>query len=105
MKVGKGKDQSVLAMENGSASSTYKTAEVGRFNDRGEWQAEKNSATAAQPTTAKPMTGGDNTAGTGGVRPTRRSLPRTASPLPLFELLTGLSIARGLVVLLLRKAV
>jgi hypothetical protein len=45
----------------------------------------------------------DRTAGTSGRAP-RKSLPRTASPLPLFELLSGLSIAGGLVLRRSRKA-
>jgi len=34
----------------------------------------------------------------------RRSLPKTASPLPLFELFSGLSIAGGFALRALRKA-
>ena len=49
---------------------------------------------------ASPTTGADNTAGTSG----RRQLPRTASPLPLYELLSGLSIAGGLLVRRIRRA-
>jgi hypothetical protein len=44
----------------------------------------------------------NNTTGTSGR--TRRQLPRTASPLPLYELLSGLSIAGGLVVRRIRRA-
>jgi hypothetical protein len=122
MKIAKANHQSVLAMDDSNTSSAYKTAQVGRFDEQGVWQAEGNNAVAvsttpapeattapksttmAQATTAKPTTVADNnTAGTSGRRSTRRSLPRTASPLPLYELLSGLSIAGGLVVRRLRK--
>jgi hypothetical protein len=122
MKIAKANHQSVLAMDDSSTSAGYKTAQLGRFDEQGVWQAEGNtvatsttpapeatttpkSTTMAQATTAKPATVADNnTAGTSGRRATRRSLPRTASPLPLYELLSGLSIAGGLVVRRLRKA-
>jgi hypothetical protein len=110
-------------MDDSNTSSAYKTAQIGRFDEQGVWQAEGNNAVAAsttpapeattapksttmaQATTAKPTTVADNnTAGTSGRRSTRRSLPRTGSPLPLYELLSGLSIAGGLVVRRLRKA-
>jgi hypothetical protein len=123
MKIAKANHQSVLAMDDSNTSSGYKTAQVGRFDDQGVWQAEGNTAVAAstapapeattapksttmaQATPSKPATVADNnTAGTSGSRTTRRSLPRTASPLPLYELLSGLSIAGGLVVRRLRRA-
>ena len=119
MKIAKANHQSVLAMDDRSKSSAYKTAQVGRFDEQGVWQPEGNAASAtsttaasttarpvttpAQATTAKPTTAGDNTTGTSGMR-TRRSLPRTASPLPIFELLGGLSIAGGLAIRRLRQA-
>jgi hypothetical protein len=112
MKLAKANHQSVLAIDDTSTSDAYKTAQVGRFNDRGTWQAEGNAAVASSTTqapppnetTAKPATGADyNATGTSG-RATRKHLPRTASPLPLYELLSGLSIAGGLVVRRLRKS-
>jgi len=121
MKIAKANHQSVLSMEDSSTAEGFKTAQVGRFDDQGVWQAEGNTAVAsttpapqattapksttmAQATTAKPGTAAENnTTGTSGTR-TRRSLPRTASPLPLYELLSGLSIAGALVVRRLRKA-
>lgn len=122
MKIAKANRQSVLAMDDSSTADGFKTAQIGRFDEQGEWKAEGNTAvvasttpapetttapkstTMAQATTAKPATVADNnTAGTSGTR-TRRSLPRTASPLPLYELLSGLSIAGGLVVRRLRKS-
>jgi hypothetical protein len=114
MKLAKANRTSVLAMEDSSSSDAYKTAQVGRFDEKGEWQAEGNRAVATttapaassaprSTTTAQaaPTTGGDNATGTSGR--TRRHLPRTASPLPLYELLSGLSIAGGLAVRRLRR--
>jgi hypothetical protein len=116
MKIAKANHQSVLAMDDTSSSDAYKTAQVGRFDENGAWQVEGNNAvaTTAQATTAPrsttaseaprsttmaqaaPAAGtANNTTGTSGR--TRRQLPRTASPLPLYELLSGLSIAGGLV--------
>jgi hypothetical protein len=132
MKIAKANHQSVLAMDDTSSSAAYKTAQVGRFDENGTWQAEGNNAvaTTAQATTAprsttattaprsttaseaprsttvaqaEPATGTANTA-TGTSGRTRRQLPRTASPLPLYELLSGLSIAGGLVVRRMRAA-
>ena len=115
MKIAKANHQSVLAMDDGSTSSAYKTAQVGRFDEEGAWKAEGDrtvvSTTPAPEATAAPKsttmaraTAADtNTAGTSGRRTTRKSLPRTASPLPLYELLSGLSIAGGLVTRRLRK--
>jgi hypothetical protein len=117
-------------MEDGSKSSMYKTAQVGRFNEQGVWQPERSTTTAAsttaattapksttaqsttarpvttqaQATTAKPTTAGDKATGTSGDRPTRRSLPRTASLISLYELLSGLSIAGGLAIRRFRNA-
>ena len=116
MKLAKANRQSVLAMDDNSSSNAYKTAQVGRFDDKGAWQAEGNSAvastapaheattTSTSRTTAQAATTTEtHAAGTTGTRTTRRHLPRTASTLPLYELLSGLSIAGGFVVRRLRK--
>ena len=122
MKIAKANHQSVLAMDDTSSSDAFKTAQVGRFDENGAWQVEGNNAvaTTAQATTAPrsttaseaprsttmaqaaPAGTANNTTGTSGR--TRRHLPRTASPLPLYELLSGLSLAGGLVVRRMRKA-
>jgi hypothetical protein len=125
MKIAKANHQSVLAMDDTSSSDAYKTAQVGRFDENGAWQVEGNKAvattassapatTAPRSTTASearsttmaqaaPAAGSaNNAAGTSGR--TRRHLPRTASPLPLYELLSGLSIAGGLLVRRIRRA-
>jgi hypothetical protein len=117
MKLAKANHQAVLAMADSSTSSAYKTAQVGRFDEEGVWKPEGDrtivasttpapeATTAPKSTTmAKPATVADNnTTATSGKRTTRKSLPRTASPLPLYELLSGLSIAGGLLVRRLRK--
>ena len=116
MKLAKANRQSVLAMDDNSPSNAYKTAKVGRFDDQGTWQAEGNAAVASTAparettTTSKSSTMAQgapttetNAAGTTGTRTTRRHLPSTASTLPLYELLSGLSIAGGFVVRRLRK--
>jgi hypothetical protein len=117
MKIAKANHQSVLAMDDSNTSSAFKTAQVGRFDQEGVWKAEGDRVAVAAPettaapasttmaqATAKPATVADNnTAGTSGRRATRKSLPRTASTLPLYELLSGLSIAGGLVARRLRK--
>ncbi len=123
VKIAKANHQSVLAMDDTSSSDAFKTAQVGRFDENGAWQVEGNNAvaTTAQATTAPRSTtaseaprsttmaqaapaAGSGNAETGTSGRTRRQLPRTASPLPLFELLSGLSIAGGLVVRRIRRA-
>jgi len=120
MKIAKANHQSVLAMDDTSSSDAYKTAQVGRFDENGAWQVEGNNAVATtassgpRSTTASeaprsttvaqaaPAAGTGTTTGTSGR--TRRQLPRTASSLPLYELLSGLTIAGGLFVRRIRRA-
>jgi len=70
-------------------------------------QNRRTSTTAAQSSTATPRTttARNNTAqptGTSGARAARRQLPRTASNLSLFEILSGLTLAGGLTLRSLR---
>jgi hypothetical protein len=120
MKIAKANHQSVLAMDDTSSSDAFKTAQVGRFDENGAWQVEGNNAVATtasdgpRSTTASeaprsttmaqaaPAAGTRNNA-TGTSGRTRTQLPRTASPLPLYELLSGLSIAGGLALRRLRR--
>jgi hypothetical protein len=120
MKIAKANHQSVLAMDDTSSSDAFKTAQVGRFDENGAWQVEGNNAVATtasggpRSTTASeaprsttmaqaaPAAGTSNNA-TGTSGRTRTQLPRTASPLPLYELLSGLSIAGGLALRRLRR--
>jgi hypothetical protein len=149
MRIAKASGESVLARNDDSSTpgtageipESMKTAQLGRFDENGNWQTENKRvavngnassnaaqattaqattadsaapearpttarpttarpttapapaattarATTAQPTTAQPTTA-DRATGTAG----RRSLPRTASSLALFELISGLAFA------------
>lgn len=115
VKIAKANHTSVLAMDDTSTSDAYKTAQVGRFDENGAWQVEGNTAVATtaprateapRSTTmaqAAPTTTVTDHNATGTTGRTRRQLPRTASPLPLYELLSGLSIAGGLALRRLRR--
>jgi hypothetical protein len=106
---------------NGKATSTTADRAAANTSQPGivaRGQADQNppsSNTAAQATTAPSTTAQSNTArsttarnnpaqnntaqqptGTSGARAARRSLPRTASNLELFEILSGLTLAGGL---------
>ena len=106
--------------ENGNWQSDNRTVAVNGNASTSAAQATTARATTAEPTTARPTTArpttapapttaraatapqsttADRTAGTSG----RRSLPRTAGSLALFELLSGLSIAGAYGVRRLRK--
>jgi hypothetical protein len=119
MAIAKANHEPVLAMNDSTPSDAYKTAQVGRFDDRGVWKADSDNGAVASNTTetkapettsAKASTSASQTAttdtsrnasvGTSGAA--RRHLPRTASPLPLYELLSGLSLAGGLLIRRLR---
>jgi hypothetical protein len=106
--IAKANKTSVLAVADNTSSNAYKTAEVGRFDDRGVWQPEGEKAvattapkaTTSDSTMAKSTASGStasqsNTAGTSGKRSSRKSLPRTASTLPLMAFLGALALAGG----------
>jgi hypothetical protein len=124
IKIAKETHQSVLAMnDDANATSTeseipggMKRAELGRFDENGTWQTEDkkvavSGAPAAETTTAaaatntaqstpapRSMTAANErntTAGTSGIQPARKQLPRTGSDLALFELISGFSLAAG----------
>jgi hypothetical protein len=122
----------------GEVPSSMKNAEVGYFDENGNWQSENRTiavnsdraantadraaantkaetSTAADraaadrdraaantpaPTTARNETA--QPAGTSGTKSERRHLPRTASSLALFELLSGIALGSGLIVRTLR---
>jgi len=100
-----------------------KTAALGYFDENGNWQSEADkpvvtsnapAQSARADTTPAPATttassgssssrpssssamNSTQTAGTSGSRPARKHLPRTASSLALFELISGLSLAGGI---------
>ena len=117
MRIAKETHQSVLATNDEPATTTsdsermssMKTAKLGRFDEAGVWQSDDSPVAVVQP---PPSTSGAPTTaarapvaerrataaatGTSGTQPTRKHLPRTASSLVLFELMSGLSIASGL---------
>jgi len=133
MRIAKDTHQSVLAMNNdsttspvaGEVPSSMKGADVGYFDENGKWQTDnkrtavstERTARAAAPSTAdntpatntaapaktRANTRSDQATGTSGAQASRKHLPRTASRLALFELLSGFSIATGLALRLLRK--
>jgi hypothetical protein len=87
MAIAKASHESVLATDDASSDSGHmKSAEVGRVDENGEM----TNTAPAQARSASVGTSGDTTA-----RTTRTELPHTASPLPLFALLSGLSLALG----------
>ena len=96
--------------------NAMKTTTVGHYDENGRWvvdgQTDSTVATSAPPTPAPrvaeatpapTVTGSNSTAGTSGQRSTRKHLPRTASNLALYELLSGLAVLGGLSLRQLRK--
>jgi hypothetical protein len=109
-----------------------KSAALGHFDENGRWESDADKPvvtpnapaqtakadTSAQSSTPAPsttprananagssasrMNANSQSAGTTGARPARKSLPRTASSLVLFELISGLSIAGGFALRTLR---
>lgn len=121
MRIAKETHQSVLATNDDSTNTStageiptsMKSAELGRFDENGVWQGDSktvavngnasNAAPAIADRTASAETARTATAdtatrptGTAGARAPRKSLPKTASSLALFELISGLSLAGGL---------
>jgi hypothetical protein len=135
MRIAKETHQRVLAMNSESSASntagevpeSMKTAELGYFDETGNWQTsdqrvavnsdrpapstsksttfDRNRPTTntAESTTSRNNMASKQTAGTSGSPSVRRHLPRTASSLVLFELLSGLAIAAGFAVRQLRE--
>lgn len=149
MRIAKETHQRVLAYNDEGSNSTtagevpesMKTAELGYFDENGNWQgsservAVNSDRAAASQTPAAPTTTADHASsttassrastttsdrsnrmaanrssdqsagatGTSGARSSRRQLPRTASGLALYELLSGLSVAGAFAVRALRK--
>jgi hypothetical protein len=116
MRIAKETHQSVLSTNDEPSTTTsdsermssMKTAKLGRFDEAGEWRSDDSSVAIVQPppstpgpssTTAErpqPRTMAAAT-GTAGTQSTRKHLPRTAGSLALLELMSGFSIASGLV--------
>lgn len=115
-------DDSTVTAKAGEIPNTMTTAELGHFDENGNWQSgnatvaiNEHPATTAAPSaaaTAEPSRMAANTAasaanartaGTSGNRPARKALPRTSSSLALFELLSGFSLAGGLALRQIRR--
>lgn len=128
MRIAKETHQSVLATNDdstgpgtaGEIPNAMTSAELGRFDENGNWQsdnksvavngvtADQNQAVAAPAPAPTAMARTDapaasRTVGTSGARAPRKSLPRTAGSLALFELMSGLSLAGGLGLRQLRR--
>jgi hypothetical protein len=116
MKIAKDTHQRVLAYNDDNETITNTAGEVPASMKSTTAQANTaRSTTARSNTTPRSTTARNNTAqantaqantaqptGTSGARAPRRSLPRTASNLALFEILSGLTLAGGLALRSLR---
>jgi hypothetical protein len=83
---------------NGNASTNAAQSTTAQASTAQPTTAEQARPSTARPTTAPApatarATTADRTAGTSGQAPERRSLPRTAGSLALFELISALSLA------------
>ncbi len=120
MRIAKETHQSVLSTNDetptitsdADRTSSMKSAKLGRFDQAGAWQNDDREAaafpapastpassqTVARPgrTTGQRRAAAAATTGTSGRRSTRKHLPRTASNLALFGLMSGFCIAGGL---------
>jgi hypothetical protein len=94
------------ASKAGEIPVEMKSAAVGYFDENGNWQSEADRPVVmSNPPTQTARAETSQNAGTSGSRPARQHLPRTASSLALFELLSGLSMAGGFAVRQIRKHV
>jgi len=126
MRIAKATHQRVLATNDEPAASTtagvvpesMKTAELGYFDENGNWQPENGkvavssepAATTAPTATSRSATASNqvarndaNATGTAGAKSPRRRLPRTGSDLMLLQLLSGASLAAGFALRSLRR--
>lgn len=96
-------DDSSAVTDAADSTTAMNTAEIGYFDENGEWRTDDPAATMAVATVPEPkspvaattMARADNTTGTSGTRAARTHLPRTASDLTLFELISVLALAGG----------
>ncbi len=122
MRIAKANHARVLAYnDEGSSSNTagvvpesMKTAKLGYFDENGTWQSSNDTVAVAQDRAPAPQTttaedhsqrvaANHAATGTTGVRSARAHLPRTASGLELYELMSMLSLAGGFVLRSARK--
>jgi hypothetical protein len=97
IQIAKATHESVLstASDTTTTADEMKTAEIGRVNESGQVESSSRAAAAPAPANTAPAPAG--TAGNARATTARTELPRTASDLPLFGLLSGVAIAAGLV--------
>jgi hypothetical protein len=112
MRIAKASHTRVLAVNDepratantaGEIPVEMKTAAVGYFDENGNWQSEADKPVVMSNPPTQVARAETTTTGTTGDRPVRRHLPRTASSLALFELLSGLALAGGFAVRTLRQ--
>ena len=94
IRIAKATHRSVLSMADKSANeSDMRSAQVGRVGENGE-PADETAAAAPPPaSTATSGTTGSTTASIAAPMRHARRLPQTASPLALYELMSGLALA------------
>ena len=98
-------DEPTASVKAGEIPVEMKTAAVGYFDENGNWQSEADRPVVMSNPPAQTARAETQSAATTGTRPARQHLPRTASSLALFELLSGLSMASGFAVRQIRKHV
>ena len=112
-------DETSTTLSDSDRMSSMKGAKLGRFNEAGVWQSDDRevAVTPAPESTRTPSPAAERapiaerpramaaTAGTSGTNSTRKHLPRTASNLALFELMSGFSIGSGLTLRLFGKRI
>ena len=123
MRIAKATHQRVLATNDEPAASTtagevpesMKTAELGYFDENGNWQPENGKVAVSSERAATTAANANanasnqvarndtNATGTAGAKSPRRRLPRTGSDMMLLELMGALSVAGGFAVRLLRR--
>jgi len=98
-------DEPTVSAKAGEIPVEMKTAAVGYFDENGNWQSEADRPVVMSNPPTQTARAETQSAATTGTRPARQHLPRTASSLALFELLSGLSMAGGFAVRQIRKHV
>jgi len=88
-------DKPVVTSNAPAASAKADTSAQSSTPAAGSAQTSGTRASSTMANNRTTTTGANAATGTSGSRPARKSLPRTASSLALFELISGLSLAGG----------
>jgi len=92
-------DDATSANTAGEVPAEMVSVAIGYFDENGEWRNDGDTVVATAPAqVAENTTQAPDTS-----KPMRKHLPRTASNLALFELLSGLSLAGGFALSVARK--